>query len=138
MNLTDTSNVAPAEALDTITPASAVKVIPNEADTSPSRHPSGEVSDFRLPATASAPASTRAPDIILPLSQALSHALAEGNLPVRATSTSTTCTHTCAEPISATISHLPQLSPPTVESCSRPGTPDIVLCNESITEGTMN
>ena len=57
MNLTETSKVAPAEALDTITPASAVRVIPNEADTSPSPHPCGESSDFRLLATDSEPAS---------------------------------------------------------------------------------
>jgi hypothetical protein len=44
--------------LGTITPASAVKVIPNEADTFPSLHPSGESSDFRLFATDSEPANT--------------------------------------------------------------------------------
>ncbi len=55
-NLTVTSNVAAADARERITPASAVNVTPNGAETSVNCQPSGDRTEPRLPATVVEPA----------------------------------------------------------------------------------
>ena len=56
-----TSNVTAAEAFVKITPPSAARLIPNDPDTSPSRHPSAGGSPGRLSATARVPDTTASP-----------------------------------------------------------------------------